>query len=99
MTTSMYVLLLLMVLLANLPFLTQKVFGVLVVKKKHFGFHLIEIFIGLMSIAVIAWVLESRSGSVHNQSWEFYTVLICLYVVFAFPAFVWRYFWQGRDKE
>ena len=99
MTASMYILLALTLLFANLPFLTQRVLGFLPVARKHFGYHLIELAIGFALTAVFADILESRSGSVHEQGWAFYVVAVCLYLVFAFPAFVWRYFWHSRNKE
>ena len=69
------------------------------VPRKHFGYHLIELAFGFALTAVFAYILESRSGSVHEQGWAFYVVAVCLYLVFAFPAFVWRYFWHSRNKE
>lgn len=99
MTASMYTLLILTLIFANAPFLTQRVLGVLPVRRKHVGFHLLELILGFILIGAIAYILESRSGMVHTQGWQFYAVVICLYLVFAFPAFVWRYFWHGRNKE
>ncbi|ULJ62815.1 DUF2818 family protein [Wielerella bovis] len=99
MTAPMYTLLLLTLILANFPFLTQRGFGFLPLRQKRILHHIVESIIGFLIIGVIAYVLESRAGSVHAQSWEFYVTCVCLYLVFAFPAFVWRYFWQGRNKE
>lgn len=99
MTIQMYTLLFLTLLLANLPFLTQRFFGVKKISNKHFGHHLIELNFGFAIMAFLAYFLEQSTGMVHSQDWEFYAVVLCLYVVFAFPAFVWRYFWQGRNKE
>jgi len=30
-------------------------------------------------------------GNVHAQGGEFYVVTLCLFLVFAFPGFIWRY--------
>jgi len=49
--------------------------------------------------APLAYLLESRAGSVHPPDWAFYAVTVCLCLVAAFPGFVWRYFWQERDKQ
>ena len=95
----MYSLLLLAFLFANLPFLTQRIFGIWRVAKKHFGFHLLEWFAGFLITGLMAYVLESRSGSVHEQGWAFYVIVLCLYAVCAFPAFVWRYFWRTKHRE
>ena len=95
----MYVLLLLALIFANAPFLTQKLFGLIALPRKHFGHHLIELAAGFVLTALLAYLLESRAGAVHPQDWEFYATVICLYLIFAFPAFVWRYFWHSRNKE
>ena len=99
MTTSMYILLFLAVVFANVPFFTPRLLGVLPVKQKHFGHHLCELALGFVLAAVLAYVLESQTSNVHQQDWEFYVVVLCLYLVAAFPGFVWRYFWQGKHKE
>lgn len=99
MTASMYVLLLLAFIFANAPFLTTRLLGVFPLGHKHFGHHLLELFAGFGITAALARLLESRAGSVHPQDWEFYAVVVCLYLIFAFPAFVWRYFWHGRNRE
>lgn len=99
MTASMYILLLLAFIFANTPFLTSRLLGIFPLKRKHFGHHLFELFVGFGITAGLARLLESRAGSVHPQDWEFYAVVVCLYLIFAFPAFVWRYFWQGRNRE
>ncbi|WP_038329200.1 DUF2818 family protein [Kingella kingae] len=99
MTASMYTLLLLTLILANLPFLTQRAFGFIALSKKGIGSHLLELSAGFLLTAVLAYVLEQRTGSIHAQGWQFYAAVVCLYLVAAFPAFVWRYFWHGRNKE
>lgn len=99
MTATMYTLLLLALIFANAPFLTQKLLGVIPLSQKHFGHHLLELFIGFGITAALAYLLESRAGAVHPQEWEFYAIVVCLYLIFAFPCFVWRYFWHGRNRE
>lgn len=99
MTAPLYTLLLLALLFANLPFLTTRLFGAVRLTRKHFGHHLIELAAGFLFTGLIAYILEQRAGTVHPQGWAFYAIVVCLYLVFAFPAFVWRYFWNGRNKE
>lgn len=60
---------------------------------------MIELAAGFALTAVLAYILESRAGSVHDQGWEFYATVVCLYLIFAFPCFVWRYFWHTRNRE
>lgn len=99
MTTAMYVLLLLAVVLANSPFLTKKWFGLVSLKRKHFGHHLLELLVGYGLTGVIAYLFEAQAGPVHQKDWEFYVVTLALYVVLAFPGFVWRYFWHSRHVQ
>ena len=38
---------------------------------------------------------ESRlHGAPYPQSWEFYVIGICLFLVAAFPGFIYRYMWR-----
>ena len=99
MTASMYILLLLALIFANAPFITTKFFGIIALKRKHIGHHLIELLAGFLLTAILAYILESRAGAVHAQDWEFYATVVCLYLIFAFPCFVWRYFWNERNRE
>lgn len=99
MNSSMYILLGLALVLANLPFMSSRFLGVIEVKHKHFVFHLCELAVGLVITGVLAYFLEQNMGMVHQQDWEFYVIVLCLYLVFAFPAFVLRYFWHGKNKE
>ena len=99
MTVSMYVLLVLVFIFANAPFFTTRWFGVVGLNRKHFGHNIPELLVGFLLIGLLAYVLESRAGSVHAQDWEFCAVVACLYLIFAFPAFVWRYFWCSKHVQ
>ncbi len=99
MTAPMYTLLVLALIIANAPFLTQRGLGMIPLQRKTFWHHLGELVLGFVLLAGLAYLLEKRTGSVHSQDWEFYVVVICLYLVCAFPAFVWRYFWHSRHRE
>ena len=81
------------------PFSPKRGLGIIPLKRKTILHHIAELALGFIIIAAISYVLESRSGSVHRQDWEFYAVTVCLFLVAAFPGFVWRYFWQERDKQ
>ena len=74
MTTAMYVLLLVAVVLANSPFLSQKWFGVLPLPRKHFGHHLLELAVGFALTSVLAYVFEAQAGPVHTKDWSFSSV-------------------------
>ncbi|MDO4696543.1 MAG: DUF2818 family protein [Neisseria sp.] len=99
MNASMYILLLLAFIFANAPFVSQRLFGIKFLQRKHIGHHLLEMAAGFALVSGLACMLEGRAGQVHKQDWEFYVTVLCLYAVAAFPGFVGRYFWHGRNKE
>lgn len=89
-------LLVLALVFANLPFLSERVFflrlpagGV-----KAPGWRLLELAVLYALTGAVAWLLESRAGQVHPQRWEFYATTVCLFLVFAYPGYVWRYLWR-----
>ena len=44
----------------------------------------------------IGVLLENKLGDIHSQKWEFYAITAALFVVFAYPGFVYRYLWRRR---
>jgi Protein of unknown function (DUF2818) len=81
-------------LLANLPFLTENLFGVIPIKRsspKPLWMRLIELVVFYVLLGLLARLLEGRIGSVFEQSKEFYMATIPLFVTLAFPGFVLRY--------
>lgn len=78
---------------ANLPFINEKVFGVVPsgAEPKPVWMRLLEL-IGLYGlVGGIAFLLEARLGNAFPQGWEFYAITACLFLVFAYPGFVFRY--------
>jgi hypothetical protein len=57
---------------------------------------LLELFVLYFVVGALARLLESRIGSVFTQTWEFYAITGCLFVVLAFPGFVARYLHKRR---
>ncbi|MFZ1386902.1 MAG: DUF2818 family protein [Thiolinea sp.] len=79
-------------LFANLPWLSQRCFFILQCAKKSAWVRLLEWVILYFVVGGIGYLLEQRlMGSNHPQDWEFYAVTAALFVVFAFPGFVYRY--------
>ncbi|MBH5330168.1 DUF2818 family protein [Eikenella sp. S3360] len=99
MTAAMYLLLLVALVCANLPFVSVRWFGIKRLPEKRFAHHLPELLLGFAFVALLAYLLEAQGGNVHRQHWQFYVAVVCLYLVFAFPGFVLRYFWRGRNRE
>jgi hypothetical protein len=91
-TASVWLVLLVAVVAANLPFLTERV---LIVgprrARKALAWRLLELLLlGGLTLA-LGFVLEARLGQRHPQGWEFYAAALCLFITLAFPGFVWRY--------
>lgn len=84
---------------ANLPFANERVFGFISLKPAHTGqarskpffARLLELLVLYFLVGLVAYLLESRIGNVFAQGWEFYAVTGCLFLVLAFPGFVFRY--------
>lgn len=83
---------------ANLPFLTERILFVLRPRegRKAFGWRVAELAIGYAVVIFIARALEAGRGAPYAQNWEFYAVTACLFLVLAYPGFVWRYLWKKR---
>lgn len=83
---------------ANLPFLFERILFVIKPKSgsKNFAWRLLELTILFFAVGGIALLLESQLADVHKQNWEFYAINASLFVVFAYPGFVYRYLWRRR---
>jgi hypothetical protein len=83
---------------ANLPFLTSRVFGlVLLTNPKNVGVRLAELVVLYFLVGAVALLLEKRAGQIAPQTWEFYAVTAALFLTFAFPGFVYRYLLKRSD--
>ena len=88
---------------ANLPFLNESVLGFIPMKPalnkahaKYFVVRLVELVILYFVVGLLAHGLESRIGTAFPQTWEFYAITACMFVVLAFPGFVLRYLRKRR---
>lgn len=96
MANANIILLLLLLVTANLPWFSNKLFYVLPIKgNKHFGWCLLELIILYFLMGALSFYTEAQViGQVAPQDWEFYAITACLFIVFAFPGFVYRYLWR-----
>ena len=101
MTLGMYAFLILAVLAANLPFFSKKIFFIIKPsKRKHFLFELLECGVYYALSALLAYFMEAQTnGSVHQQDFVFYVITFALFLVFAFPGFVFSHFWRVRHTR
>ncbi len=78
--------------LANLPFFNESVFGVIPLgRDKPLWVRLLELVVLYFVVGLLARLLEGRIGGVFEQSKEFYMLTVPLFVTLAFPGFVMRY--------
>ena len=97
MRSDVAIILLIALLAANLPFLTQRWFFILRRgDAKPFVIRLVEFALLYFALGFLARAVEARLGSVHPQGWEFYAVTVSLFLVFAYPGFVYRYLWRKK---
>lgn len=96
MNIAIVLLILISMLAANLPWFSERLFYVLPLKNgKHLGWRVLELVVLYFTMGGIARLAESKTmGQAATQHWEFYAVTACLFVVFAFPGFVYRYLWR-----
>ena len=96
-TVSIWLVLVLAFCAANLPFLTQRLLGVLpLAKGKNLAIRLGELVLLYLLVGGLGLLLEKRAGQIAPQGWEFYAITGALFLVFAFPGFVWRYLHKPR---
>lgn len=88
---------------ANLPWFSDKLLYVVPLNRnnqtassKHSGWCLLELIILYFLMGALVWYAEKATfGQVVHQDWEFYAVTGCLFLVFAFPGFVYKVLWKG----
>jgi hypothetical protein len=90
---SSWFVILLAVLAANLPFVNERLFGLIPISNpvKSFLLRLLELAVLYATVGGAGFLLEARIGNVFPQHWEFFAITACLFIVLAFPGFVYRY--------
>ena len=97
-TASVWLVLVLAFCAANLPFVTQSLFGVVpLAGGKNLAMRLGELVLMYFIVGAIGLLLEQRAGQIAPQGWEFYAVTGALFLTFAFPGFVYRYLYKNRN--
>ncbi len=92
-TAAIWILLLLAIAAANLPWLSQRVLFIWTpIRGKSPWARLGEWLLLYFLIGGIGMGLEKKSmGEIHSQDWEFYAITLCLFLVFALPGFIYRH--------
>ena len=97
-TASVWLVIVLAFGAANLPFLTQRLFGVLpLAGGKNLAVRLGELVAMYFVVGGVGLFLENHRGQIAPQGWEFYAVTGALFLTFAFPGFVYRYLYKNRN--
>ena len=97
-TASVWVVLLVALLAANLPFFNDRLLGVvpLATAPKSLAVRLAELVVLYFLAGGVGLLFERRAGQIATQGWEFYAVTGALFVVLAFPGFTWRFLMKHR---
>src|SRR5690349_19959308 len=96
-TASVWLVLVLAFGAANLPFLTERLLGVVpLAGGKNLAMRLGELVLMDFVVGGIGLFLENHAGQIAPQGWEFYAVTGALFLTFAFPGFVYRYLSKHR---
>lgn len=84
------------IILANLPFISERVLGVVRLPQGKGGWwRVFEVLTGYFIVGTLGVLIESNVGLVHVQNWEFYALTACVFLVLAFPGFVYRFLWRS----
>lgn len=104
-SVAVWLLIALALLSANLPFLTEKVFALLPYRRgataaaKPFWLRLAEVLVSYLIVGAIGFAFESALGNRFSQGWQFYAITLCLYLVMAYPGFVYRYLYRRASRR
>lgn len=82
---------------ANLPWFSNKLFYSVPVKSKakNLGWCLLELIALYLLVGAIGFYAENVTfGQISAQGWEFYSVTFSLFLVFAFPGFIYKVLWN-----
>jgi Na+(H+)/acetate symporter ActP len=97
-TVSVWLVIVVAFLAANLPFVNQRLFGVLPLKRadKPLAWRLAELVVLYFVAGGLGLLLEQNAGQIARQTWEFYAITGALFITFAFPGFIWCYLWKHK---
>jgi len=98
-SAASWIVIVLMAIFANYPFLTESVLGLKRLKQgaKPAFVRLLELVLLYLIVLGIARLIESSLGNAFPQGWQFYATTVCLFLVLGFPGFVFRYLRRRTD--
>ncbi|NBD21304.1 DUF2818 family protein [Aquabacterium fontiphilum] len=93
---SVALLLVVAVVAANLPFLSERLFALGPRRApKAFWWRVLEWLVYSTLVALLGRAIESHLGQTSPVRWEFVAVWVCVMATLAFPGFVWRHLRRG----
>lgn len=92
-TASVWLVLVVALVAANLPFANERLFlvGPRLRPAKAFAWRLLELLVYALATWGLGSALEASLGQRAPQGWEFFAAGGCLFITLASPGFVWRY--------
>jgi predicted transporter len=97
-SASVWLVIFVAVVAANLPFVAQRFLMVIQMKApKTLGIRLLELVIFYFIAGGLGLLLENRAGQIAPQGWEFYAITGALFITLAFPGFIYRYLLKHRE--
>lgn len=66
---------------------------------KSFFDRLVEVLVFYALVGVLAFAFEASMGNVFVQGWEFYAITLSLFLVMAYPGYVYRYLMRHRSGK
>lgn len=97
---SVWLMIGLFLLIANLPWIGNRVFFIWRLQQKPVWVRLVELVVYYFISLLIGIAFEIRfSGDVYNQQWEFFVTTLSLFLVLAVPGVVYRYQWLPMQKK
>lgn len=86
---------LVLLVLANLAFLNQRLFLLIPVvgagERKPFWFRLVEWLVWYAIGIGIGLYFENSIGGIQHKPWEFWVVTLFMFGTFSAPGFIWQY--------
>ena len=96
-TASIWLVIVVALLGANLPFFSQRLLAVVPLgRPKKLALRFAELIVFYFLVGGLGLLLEQRIGRIAPQGWEFYAVTGTLFLTLAFPGFIWRYLLKHR---
>jgi hypothetical protein len=102
-SSSSWLVIVLALAAANLPFFNENLLAVVPLRprggavwRKPLALRLLELVLMYFIVGLAGLWLEARIGNAFPQTWEFYAITGCMFVVLAFPGFIVRYLRKRR---